>query len=86
MKEDISRVIKECEICSVNNRKKMGGSEFISTCRPLEKMALDMIDTRAEGKYVLVGVGYYSRAAVARVLVSNGAKDVAETVRIWVDE
>ncbi|KAI5176505.1 hypothetical protein PAEPH01_2320 [Pancytospora epiphaga] len=56
----------------------MGGSEFVNTCRPLEKVALDMIDMRAKEKYVLVGVDYYSKAAVAKVLESKEAKEVVK--------
>lgn len=41
-----------------------------------------MIDMRSEGKYVLVGIDYYSRAAVAKVLESKAAKEVVGTVKM----
>jgi hypothetical protein len=60
MKETIANVIKKCEICGINNRKKLGGSDYITTVRKLEKVAVDLIDIREEGRYILVAIDYYS--------------------------
>lgn len=44
MKDHINRVLKECDMCGINNRKTTGGSDFVVTKRKLEKVALDLMD------------------------------------------
>lgn len=85
IKENIRSIISKCETCQVNNRKKMGGSEFICTTRVFEEVALDMIDMRSEGKYVLVAIDYFTRSAVTKVLESKESKGVVEQVESWID-
>ncbi|KAI5170371.1 hypothetical protein PAEPH01_1374, partial [Pancytospora epiphaga] len=46
----------------------------------------DMIDMRAEGKYILIGIDYFTRMAAAKVLENKTAKGVVETIRRWMDE
>lgn len=62
-KETIKNVIKKCEICQINNRKRMGGCEFVQTSRPLEKVSLDVIDTIGDG-YGLLAIDNFSRVAL----------------------
>ena len=59
MKDKIKEVLGKCERCSVMNRRKKGGSDFVSVSHPFEKVVLDMIDMRAEEKYILVGIDYF---------------------------
>ncbi|WUR03409.1 reverse transcriptase [Vairimorpha necatrix] len=54
IKENIKMMIKKCEKCQKYNRKKSGGCDFIATSRYLEKVAIDLIDYRDLGKFVLV--------------------------------
>lgn len=61
MKSDIYDTILSCERCQIYNRKKSGGCDFVSTSRYLEKVALDLIDFRDLGMYVLVGIDYHTR-------------------------
>ena len=61
MKDQIKQAIKECGICSINNRKNTGGCEFIVTSRRLEKVALDIMEIESEKRYVLLGIDYYTR-------------------------
>ena len=59
MKDKIKEVLGKCERCSVINCKKKGGSDSVLVSRPFEKVVLDMMDTRAERKNILVGIDYF---------------------------
>ena len=37
MKDKIKEVLRKCERCSVMNRKKKGGCDFVSVSRPLRR-------------------------------------------------
>lgn len=65
------------------NRKKNGGAEFVVTARRLEKVALNMMDLRAEGKYVLVCIDYFTRLIESRVLAPKAIAGVVKTVDEW---
>lgn len=66
MKDKIKETLKSCETCEIYNRKRKSGCEFISTTRFKEKMAVDLIDIRTEGKYVIIMIDYFSRIAWQR--------------------
>jgi len=83
MKETIREVLKKCEVCQINNRKDTGGSEFVTTSRRLEKVGLDMLEIREQGRYVLVAIDYFTRMVWARVLRSKETMGVVETIRGW---
>jgi RNase H-like domain found in reverse transcriptase/Reverse transcriptase (RNA-dependent DNA polymerase)/Integrase core domain/Integrase zinc binding domain len=83
MKETIVNVIKRCEVCGINNRKKLGGSDYVTTVRKLEKVAIDLIDIREEGKYVLVAIDYYSRGIWTRVIDTKDAGNVVDVLSNW---
>lgn len=61
IKDQIEREIRSCETCQKYNRKTRGGCEFISTSRYLEKVAIDLIEFREEGAYLIVGIDYFTR-------------------------
>ena len=82
MKATIVNVIKECEMCQINNRKKFGGSEFVQTSRPLEKVGLDLIDT-IEGGYGLIAVDYFTRMCWGEMMKSKEASEVVKIIRMW---
>jgi hypothetical protein len=65
----------------MNNRKKSGGEDFVSTERAMQKMAIDLIDMRAEGVYVLVAIDYYTRAVRARAIQSKKAEVFVEALK-----
>lgn len=44
MKEDVKKIVKECEMCKKFNRKRNGGVDFVSTTRPGEKLALVLVE------------------------------------------
>ncbi|KRH92119.1 putative transposable element, partial [Pseudoloma neurophilia] len=56
IKKQIEAVINKCEICKKFNRKKGNKGEFVTSSRPFEKVALDLIDMRREGIYILVAL------------------------------
>jgi phosphoribosylformylglycinamidine (FGAM) synthase-like enzyme len=73
----------KCEVCGINNRKKLGGSDYVTTVRKLEKVAIDLIDIREEGKYVLVAIDYYSRGIWTRVIDTKDAGNVVDVLSNW---
>lgn len=81
MRKTIINVVKACEVCQINNKKKMGGSEFVQTSRVLEKVALDLIDTGKE--YVLVAMDYFSRVVLGEIIRSKEANEIVKLVRKW---
>ncbi|KAF9761577.1 Pro-Pol polyprotein [Nosema granulosis] len=86
MKDEISRIIKECEICSINNRKTTGGCEFVATRKKLEKIALDIMEIGESSRYVLVGIDYYTRRLWGKVLRAKSTGEVLNALKIWVRE
>ncbi|KAI5177776.1 hypothetical protein PAEPH01_2506, partial [Pancytospora epiphaga] len=86
MRETVKNVIKKCAKCIEFNRKNNGGSEFVCTSRAMEKVALDLIDLRAEGKYISVGVDYYTRIVKAGVLGDIRTNSVVKVVSEWLDK
>ena len=81
MKETIAEVIRRCETCQINNRKKMGGCEFVRTTRVLEKVALDIMDTGE--RYALIAIDYFWRELKGAVMRSKSAREVVERVGGW---
>lgn len=65
------------------NRKKNGGAEFVETSRPFEKVALDLIDMRREGTYIIVAIDYFTTFIVADVNNNNESKTVIGKVKEW---
>lgn len=86
MKKNIAEMLKKCETCQKYNRKKKGGCEFVVTKRPLEKVALDLIDMRVEMQSTSVGINYFTRIVALRVLDSKATRGVVKTVEKWVKE
>ncbi|WUR04589.1 LTR Retrotransposon [Vairimorpha necatrix] len=80
IKEDIGKMIKRCEECQIYNRKRSGGCDFVATSRYLEKVALDLIDFRDKGKYVLVAIDYHTRIAWGCVLYDKKRSSVAQFI------
>jgi Integrase zinc binding domain len=68
MKETIANVTKKCGICAENNRKKTGGSDFVTTERPLQKMALDIAKVDGDARKILVAIDYYTRYLRMKVI------------------
>lgn len=70
--EHIKEILNECSICARNKNKKDGGSEFIETRRKLEIMGVDILEVK--NTYVLMGIDYFIRYAIARVVESKRAE------------
>lgn len=84
IKETIKNVIKQCEVCQINNRKCTGGSEFVTTSRPFEKVAIDLIEERQEGKYILIGIDYFTRGIAAKVIQNKTTIQITEALKEWI--
>lgn len=83
MKKTIENIIKKCDVCLRLNRKNMGGCEFVETTRQLEKVALDLIDLRSSGVYILVAIDYYTRYVLAEVINNKNSETVLEIIKNW---
>ncbi|KRH93832.1 LTR Retrotransposon, partial [Pseudoloma neurophilia] len=84
IKKQIEAVINKCEICQKFNRKKGNKNEFVTSSRPFEKVALDLIDMRREGIYILVGIDYFSRFIVTKSIKDKSAKTVCDVIKEWI--
>lgn len=84
MKADIYNVLKNCRICKENNFKKKGGSIFVTTSRPLEKFAVDVLKLDSSDEYVLVCIDYFSRYCKAAVIGNRREENIiAELLKIF---
>ncbi len=86
MKDEISRILKECDVCSINNRKTTGGCDFVATRNKLEKVALDIMDIGEFKRYVLLGIDYFTRRVWGIVLRSKETSEVIRAVQEWIKE
>lgn len=75
MKNAIRNVIRKCRICVENNRKNGGGSEFVTTSRPLEKIAIDIMKVE-EGLNALILIDYYSRLLIAKITMERRSSTI----------
>lgn len=63
--------------------EKRGKGEFVITSRPSEKVCLDLIEFRKEGKYLLVGIDYFSRFINIQILENMDADHIVNTIKEW---
>lgn len=83
MKKEIEECIKNCTVCQINNRKNKPQPQYVSTKKPFEKIAIDLMEV--EGKYVLIGIDYYTRMIQAEVLRSKTGNDLCKSLEGWFD-
>lgn len=83
MKKTVENVLKNCEVCNKVNYKKKGGVEFVETTRPLEKVALDLLDLRSDGVYALVGIDYYTRYAFVQLTDKKDSMSILNILKKW---
>lgn len=81
VKDQIERVLKNCETCQKFNRKTSGGTDFVSTTRYLEKVGLDLIEFREEKAFIVVAIDYFTRRAWARVVESKHATAIVSLIK-----
>jgi hypothetical protein len=60
IKDQIEKLLKNCETCQKYNRKTCEGTDLVSTTRYLEKVGLDMVEFREENGFVVVAVDYFT--------------------------
>lgn len=77
----IQEIIKDCEVCSRNNRKHSGGSELVQTTERLEKTAIDIMKLGEYGMNVLVFIDYYSRLTKLRKLENRTTKEITKKLK-----
>ncbi len=81
IKKDIEETLKKCEKCQIYNRKKCGGCDFVESTGYLEKVALDLIEFRDIGRYILVAIDYHTRLVWGTVLRKKTAESVTMFIR-----
>lgn len=83
IKKQIESVLKKCELWQQYNRKSSNKDEFVTSSRPFEKVALDLIDMRQEGCYILVAIDYFTRFIVSKTLENKSAETVCNVIKEW---
>ena len=58
--ESITNFLNECETCLRSSQKNQGGSKFISTAQPLEKIGVDLLFLDQQTP-VLIAIDYFTR-------------------------
>lgn len=84
LKKSVENIIKRCDVCNKTNRKNKNGYEFVETTKQFEKVAIDLIDIRADkGIYIMVGVDYFTRYIMAEIIRDKKACTVVNVLRKW---
>lgn len=78
---NIEDEIGKCETCQINNRKKSGGYDFVSTSRYLEKVVLDLMEFREHGVYVIVAIDYFTRRLWGRVIERKSRQEIVQFIK-----
>lgn len=86
LKQSVENVIKKCEVCTRLNRKNRIGHDFVETNKQFEKVAIDLVDLRAENKYILLGIDYFSRFILAEAILDKRASTVINVLQRWFQE
>lgn len=81
VKDQIEKVLKNCETCQKYNRKTSGGTDFVCTTIYLEKIGLDIIEFREEIVFIVVAIDYFTRRVWARVLKSKQAMGIVNFIK-----
>lgn len=71
---------------STDQRKKKGKGEFVTTSRPFEKVALDLIDMSKEGKYLLICIDYFTRFINIEILENKDSESVIDVIKSWCND
>lgn len=83
IKYTISDVLAECDVCQINNRKNKKIPEYVTTTRPMEKVASDLLNLENEDCYVLVGIDYFSRYISTAIIKNKSGDSVIEKLKLW---
>ena len=78
--EDVKEVIKNCDCCTRNDQKTLGGEEFVSTSKPMEIVAMDLLQITQQFP-VLTFIDYYTRMVKAVPLESKEPSEVIGGLR-----
>ncbi|KAI5151978.1 hypothetical protein ENBRE01_2475 [Enteropsectra breve] len=81
IRKDIEMLIKECNTCQRVNRKTTGGSEFITTSRPMEKIGIDLMFLNDPKTVLMVIIDYFSRMLKVEILKDKSAESITEALK-----
>ncbi|KAM0687396.1 hypothetical protein COBT_001361 [Conglomerata obtusa] len=68
MRQEIIETFKNCEECNIMIRKRRPKTGYITSSRIIEKVAIDLLDFKKYGFYVLISIDYFSRYVCAYVI------------------
>ncbi|KAM0685891.1 hypothetical protein COBT_002895, partial [Conglomerata obtusa] len=54
-------VLKDCQECSIVNRKRISGFKFVQSSKVNERVPFDILNLNSFGQIVLIGIDYFSR-------------------------
>lgn len=80
VKQTIIDVCRECEICQINNRKSKVPPIYVSSIKPYEKFAIDLMD-HEEGEYILVGIDYFTRMVRGSTVQSKKGCEIVNVLK-----
>lgn len=83
MKQDIKTELSQCNRRQIVNRKARGKSKYITTTRPLELVAVDLIDFKKMGVYLMISIDYFSRYVCGFILTEKTSSKIIEGFRSW---
>jgi len=85
MSDTVTNYINKCTCCAQNRQKSSGGEELVSTSKPLEKVAVDLMFVDQK-QVVLTAIDYFTRRAYAKKLGSKTPAEVAEALECLIRE
>lgn len=61
IKDSIKEVIRRRQICNENNRKNNRGCEFVTSTKPMERVAIDIMHEEQANNDFLIVIDYFTR-------------------------
>lgn len=83
VKQTVINVVKTCVTCQINNRKNKTAPEYVTTVKPYEKIALDLIQITNMKGYIVLGIDYYTRQIAGEVIYDKSGLTIARVLHKW---
>lgn len=80
LKSTVEKICKECELCQIENRKKNVPSEYITTYKPMQLVAFDLLTLEENEGYILVGIDYFTRFICTKFLRNKTSQGIVDSV------
>lgn len=86
MKKTVENVCKKCVVCIQGNRKNKQGYTYVETSKPMEKVAIDILDYRTYGCYVIIAIDYFTRFVYTKVVEDKKGETIANALEDWIEK